>query len=66
MLAACEAALPADVLVMAAAVADWRPDIAANSKIKKSDRPRGAADQAGGKSRHTGDACRRMPRARGW
>jgi phosphopantothenoylcysteine decarboxylase/phosphopantothenate--cysteine ligase len=35
MLAACEAALPADVLVMAAAVADWRPDIAANSKIKK-------------------------------
>jgi phosphopantothenoylcysteine decarboxylase / phosphopantothenate---cysteine ligase len=36
MLAACEAALPADVLVMAAAVADWRPDIAAKSKIKKS------------------------------
>ena len=36
MLAACEAALPADVLVMAAAVADWRPDIIANSKIKKS------------------------------
>ena len=36
MLAACEAALPADVLVMAAAVADWRPDIAANCKIKKS------------------------------
>src|SRR5665213_2331661 len=36
MLAACEAALPVDVMVMAAAVADWRPDIAANSKIKKS------------------------------
>jgi phosphopantothenoylcysteine decarboxylase/phosphopantothenate--cysteine ligase len=35
MLAACEAALPADVLVMAAAVADWRPDAVANSKIKK-------------------------------
>ncbi len=35
MLAACEAALPADVAVMTAAVADWRPDIAANSKIKK-------------------------------
>jgi len=35
MLAACESALPADVLVMAAAVADWRPDIAADSKIKK-------------------------------
>lgn len=40
MLAACEAALPADVLVMTAAVADWRPDISANSKIKK------AADRA--------------------
>jgi phosphopantothenoylcysteine decarboxylase/phosphopantothenate--cysteine ligase len=39
MLAACEANLPADVLVMAAAVADWRPDIAANSKIKKSTDP---------------------------
>ncbi len=36
MLAACEAALPADVLVMAAAVADWRPDTVANSKLKKS------------------------------
>jgi phosphopantothenoylcysteine decarboxylase/phosphopantothenate--cysteine ligase len=36
MLAACEASLPSDILVMAAAVADWRPDIAANSKIKKS------------------------------
>jgi len=36
MLAACQASLPVDVLVMAAAVADWRPDIAANSKIKKS------------------------------
>jgi len=36
MLTACEAALPADVLVMAAAVADWRPDAIANSKLKKS------------------------------
>ncbi len=36
MLAACQSALPADVLVMAAAVADWRPDLPANSKIKKS------------------------------
>ena len=35
MLAACEAALPCDIAVMSAAVADWRPDIAANSKIKK-------------------------------
>lgn len=35
MLAACEAELPADIAVMSAAVADWRPDIAADSKIKK-------------------------------
>ena len=41
MLAACESALPADVAVCAAAVADWRPEIAANHKIKK--RTNGAA-----------------------
>jgi phosphopantothenoylcysteine decarboxylase/phosphopantothenate--cysteine ligase len=35
MLAACEAALPVDVAVCTAAVADWRPVIAANSKLKK-------------------------------
>lgn len=35
MLAACEAELPADIAVMSAAIADWRPDIAADSKIKK-------------------------------
>jgi phosphopantothenoylcysteine decarboxylase/phosphopantothenate--cysteine ligase len=35
MLAACEAALPADVAVCAAAVADWRPAEAAPGKIKK-------------------------------
>ncbi|MGZ5936501.1 MAG: bifunctional phosphopantothenoylcysteine decarboxylase/phosphopantothenate--cysteine ligase CoaBC [Rhizomicrobium sp.] len=35
MLAACEASLPADVAVCTAAVADWRPEIAANNKIKK-------------------------------
>ncbi len=35
MLAACEAALPADVAVCAAAVADWRPVAAAGQKIKK-------------------------------
>jgi phosphopantothenoylcysteine decarboxylase / phosphopantothenate---cysteine ligase len=33
MLAACEAALPTDVMVMAAAVADWRPDIVENPDI---------------------------------
>ncbi len=35
MLAACEAALPCDVAVMTAAVADWRPSAPANQKIKK-------------------------------
>ncbi len=35
MLAACESALPADVAVCTAAVADWRPEITANNKIKK-------------------------------
>jgi len=35
MLAACEAELPADIAVMSAAVADWRPDRMANSTIKK-------------------------------
>src|SRR6266705_106375 len=36
MLAAVEAALPADVAVFAAAVADWRTDAAPNKKLKKS------------------------------
>ena len=35
MMAACEAALPADVAVMSAAVADWRPKVLANRKMKK-------------------------------
>jgi len=35
MLAACESALPADVAVFTAAVADWRPEAVANSKMKK-------------------------------
>jgi len=37
MLAACEAALPADVAVCCAAVADWRPECAAGNKIKKTE-----------------------------
>jgi phosphopantothenoylcysteine decarboxylase/phosphopantothenate--cysteine ligase len=37
MLLACETALPADVAVCTAAVADWRPELAANSKLKKRD-----------------------------
>ncbi len=35
MLAACRAALPADVAVCVAAVADWRPEGVAGAKIKK-------------------------------
>ena len=35
MLEACEAALPVDVAVMAAAVSDWRVDNAAAQKLKK-------------------------------
>ena len=37
MLAACENALPLDVAVFAAAVADWRPTAEAAQKLKKND-----------------------------
>jgi len=37
MLAACEAALPADIAIFTAAVADWRPESVANRKLKKRD-----------------------------
>jgi len=39
MLAAVEKALPADIAIFAAAVADWRPQQASQSKIKKQGRP---------------------------
>jgi phosphopantothenoylcysteine decarboxylase/phosphopantothenate--cysteine ligase len=35
MLLACEAALPADIAVCVAAVADWRPEAVGHKKIKK-------------------------------
>lgn len=35
MLAACEAAMPCDLLIAAAAVADYRPEVVANQKMKK-------------------------------
>jgi phosphopantothenoylcysteine decarboxylase/phosphopantothenate--cysteine ligase len=38
MLAACEAVLPVDVAIMAAAVADWRVETAAAHKLKKDGR----------------------------
>lgn len=37
MLAACETALPADIAVFAAAVADWRPEKPVTQKMKKRD-----------------------------
>ncbi len=37
MWTACESQLPADIAVCSAAVADWRPTNAANSKLKKRD-----------------------------
>ncbi|MDE2164017.1 MAG: bifunctional phosphopantothenoylcysteine decarboxylase/phosphopantothenate--cysteine ligase CoaBC [Alphaproteobacteria bacterium] len=37
MLVACKSVLPVDVAVCTAAVADWRPEIVLNSKIKKAD-----------------------------
>jgi phosphopantothenoylcysteine decarboxylase/phosphopantothenate--cysteine ligase len=39
MLAACEAALPVDVAVMAAAVADWRVETVGEHKLKKGGGP---------------------------
>jgi len=48
MLAACEAALPTNIAVCTAAVADWRPEIQANSKIKKTIGADGADKNAGG------------------
>jgi phosphopantothenoylcysteine decarboxylase / phosphopantothenate---cysteine ligase len=36
MLAACQAALPADMAICLAAVADWRPEAPADQKLKKS------------------------------
>jgi phosphopantothenoylcysteine decarboxylase/phosphopantothenate--cysteine ligase len=38
MLSACESALPVDVAVCTAAVADWRPEAIANQKLKKEER----------------------------
>ena len=37
MQAACEAALPVDAAVLVAAVADWRPEVLADRKLKKLD-----------------------------
>ena len=57
---AVEKALPADVAVFAAAVADWRRRQASGQKIKK-DKSGAPAIRAGGESRHPRD--RRAPQA---
>jgi phosphopantothenoylcysteine synthetase/decarboxylase len=65
MLNASESALPVDVAVCTAAVADWRPHALANSKIKKTED--GAhRHRAHAKSRHPRDpvARRETPRSR--
>ena len=41
MMAACEAALPADVFVSVAAVADWRPATRADRKLKLKEEGKG-------------------------
>ena len=64
MLAACESVLPVDVAVCTAAVADWRPEIAANNKIKKIGRR--AGDQADGQSRTSWRRWRTARAARPW
>ncbi len=46
MLAACKSALPVDVAVCAAAVADWRPAKAAARKVKKNGKPPAAIELA--------------------
>ena len=54
MMAACEAELPADIAVMTAAVADWRPDIAAKQQDQEGRRTQGACPASDRKSRHPG------------
>jgi len=44
MLAACESALPVDVAVCAAAVADWRAEKISDRKLKKGDGDKGDGD----------------------
>jgi phosphopantothenoylcysteine decarboxylase/phosphopantothenate--cysteine ligase len=39
MLAACEAALPADIAVCVAAVADWRPESRTAARSRRARRP---------------------------
>ena len=58
MLAAVEAALPADVAIMAAAVADWRPAAESRAKLKKDGSGNAAATRA---HRESGYPCDGRP-----
>ena len=62
MLAACEAALPADIAVMAAAVADWRTAREADAEAEKAARRRRPRAGDGAQPRHPGHR-RGPPRA---
>ena len=62
MLDACKAALPADVAVCAAAVADWRAKDAAGQKMKKGNTSAAVA-RTGRESRHPRRAVGRRQRA---
>ena len=63
MLAACQAALPADVAVCAAAVADWRVAHAADGKIEEEPGAAPPEPCAGAEPGHPGHAVRRRARA---
>ena len=66
MLAAVEAALPADIAVCAAAVADWRPAQVPDGKIKKREGEAAAGDRAGREPGHPAQPVPAGRRARGW
>lgn len=53
MLAACEAAMPCDLLIASAAVADYRPEVVAAHKLKKDPTSGEGLPAAGAQSRHS-------------
>ena len=66
MLAAVEAALPADIAVCAAAVADWRPARLPARKIKKRDGRAAARDRAGREPGHPAHPVAQARPRPGW
>ena len=59
MLDACQSALPADIAVFAAAVADWRVEQASSGKIKKQPGAAPPGPDAGAEPGYPGDHRRR-------